>query len=41
LLAAETRAFIEAVAARRAVPVSMLDGLHTMRLVERLMKHLR
>lgn len=41
LLAAETRAFIEALAARRAAPVSMLDGLHTMRLLERLMKHLR
>lgn len=38
---AETRAFLEAVAAHRTVPVSALDGLHTMRLVERLLGKLR
>lgn len=41
LLAVETRAFLQAVAARRTVPVSVLDGLHTMRLVERIMGKLR
>lgn len=34
-------AFLAAVAAGRRTPVSILDGLHTMRLVERLMARLR
>ncbi len=37
----ETRAFVEAVAAGRPAPVSALDALHTLRLVERLMQQLR
>lgn len=41
LVAAETHAFLSAVAAGRPAPVSVLDGLHTMRLVERLMSKLR
>ncbi len=39
--AAETHAFLTALAAKRPPPVSLLDGLHTMRLVERLMERLR
>ncbi len=38
---AETQAFLRAVARQRPAPVSILDGLHTMRLVERLMEKLR
>ena len=41
LVEAETRAFVRALAAQQPAPVSILDGLHTMRLVERLMKKLR
>ncbi|WP_457651343.1 Gfo/Idh/MocA family protein [Rhodocaloribacter sp.] len=39
--AAETHAFLTALAEKRPPPVSLLDGLHTMRLVERLMERLR
>lgn len=41
LLHAETHAFVDALLDRRPVPVSALDGLHTMRLVERLMGKMR
>ena len=41
LVEAETQAFLQALAAHQPAPVSILDGLHTMRLVERLMKKLR
>lgn len=41
LLLRETRAFVEALARRRPAPVSVLDGLHTMRLIERLRGRLR
>lgn len=41
LVEAETQAFLQALAAQQPAPVSILDGLHTMRLVERLMKKLR
>ncbi len=41
LVEVETQAFLQAVAAEQPVPVSILDGLHTMRLDERLMKKLR
>lgn len=41
LIQAETHAFLKALATPSPVPVSILDGLHTMRLVERLMKKLR
>ncbi len=37
----ETQAFLHALAGQRPAPVSILDGLHTMRLVERLMEKLR
>ena len=37
----ETQAFLRAVAGQHPAPVSILDGLHTMRLVERLMEKLR
>ena len=40
-IAAETHAFLDALAHRRLPPVSILDGLHTLRLVERLMERLR
>lgn len=40
-LRAETEAFLGAVAERRPAPVSVLDGLHTMRIVERVMGKLR
>ncbi len=38
---AETDAFLDALAEGRPAPVSVLDALHTLRLVERLMKKLR
>lgn len=38
---AETCAFLQAVQAGRPAPVSVLDALHTLRLVERLMQKLR
>lgn len=38
---AETRAFLAALRAGQPAPVSALDALHTMRLVERLMQQLR
>lgn len=41
LVEAETRAFLRAVAGQQPAPVAILDGLHTMRLVEGLMKKLR
>ncbi len=41
LIERETHAFLDAIAADRIPPVSVLDGLHTMRLVERLMGRLR
>lgn len=41
LVAAETRAFLNALAEDAIPPVSILDGLHTLRLVERLMERLR
>jgi predicted dehydrogenase len=41
LIERETHAFLDAIAAGRIPPVSVLDGLHTMRLVERLMERLR
>ena len=41
LIEKETHAFLEAVAHRRAAPVSILDGLNTMRIVERLVRKLR
>ena len=37
----ETEAFLRAIAADAIPPVTVLDGLHTMRLVERLMEQLR
>ncbi len=37
----ETQAFLRAIAGQHPAPVSILDGLHTMRLVERLMEKLR
>lgn len=37
----ETEAFLDAVVGDQPAPVSVLDGLHTMRLVERLMQKLR
>jgi predicted dehydrogenase len=40
-LVAETQAFLHAILQQQPVPVSILDGLHTMRLVERLMEKLR
>lgn len=40
-LRAETTAFLEAVARGGPVPVSVLDGLQTMRLLEKMMKKLR
>ncbi|HMB94143.1 MAG TPA: Gfo/Idh/MocA family oxidoreductase [Rhodothermales bacterium] len=40
-LVAETQAFLHAIIQQQPVPVSILDGLHTMRLVERLMEKLR
>ena len=40
-LARETQAFLHALVGHRPVPVSILDGLHTMRLAERLMEKLR
>lgn len=40
-LVAETQAFLHAIMQQQPVPVSILDGLHTMRLVERLMEKLR
>ncbi|MFQ5571377.1 MAG: Gfo/Idh/MocA family protein [Rhodothermales bacterium] len=40
-ITAETKAFLQAIAGQHPVPVSILDGLHTMRLVERLMEKLR
>lgn len=40
-LRAETAAFLEAAAEGRPVPVSVLDGLHTMRLLEKMMRKLR
>ncbi len=39
--AMETDAFLTALAEQRPPPVTLLDGLHTMRLVERLMERLR
>ncbi len=41
LLQAESRAFLDALARRQPPPVSLLDGLHTLRLLERLMARLR
>lgn len=41
LVERETDAFLDALAAGRIPPVTVLDGLHTMRLVERLMEQLR
>ena len=41
LLQAESRAFLQALQAPRAVPVAALDGLYTMRLIERIMERLR
>ena len=41
LLAAETAAFLDAIRDRRPAPVSLLDGLHTLRLVERVLGRLR
>jgi len=41
LIEAETSAFLRAVMDQHPVPVSILDGLHTLRLVERLMEKLR
>ena len=40
-VATETRHFMKALAERRPAPVSILDALHTLRLVERLMERLR
>jgi len=40
-IAQETDAFLDAIAADQIPPVTALDGLHTMRLVERLMEQLR
>lgn len=40
-VARETQAFVQALAGQQPAPVSILDGLHTMRLVERLMEKLR
>ena len=40
-VARETQAFLHALAGQQPVPVSILDGLHTMRLAERLMEKLR
>lgn len=40
-LVAETRAFLYAIQAGQPAPVSVLDGLQTLRLVERLMRRLR
>lgn len=40
-LEAETQAFLDALGAGQPAPVSILDGLQTMRLVERLMERLR
>jgi predicted dehydrogenase len=40
-LIAETQAFLRAISQQRPAPVSILDGLHTLRLVERLMEKLR
>jgi predicted dehydrogenase len=40
-VAQETEAFLDAIAAGQIPPVTVLDGLHTMRLVERLMEQLR
>lgn len=37
----ETQAFLRALSGEHSTPVSILDGLHTMRLVERLMEKLR
>lgn len=37
----ETEAFLDAITAGQIPPVTVLDGLHTMRLVERLMEQLR
>ncbi|NBB72745.1 MAG: hypothetical protein GVY35_03585, partial [Bacteroidetes bacterium] len=37
----ETAAFLDALTADQIPPVTALDGLHTMRLVERLMEQLR
>lgn len=41
LLTAETHAFVRSIAASQAAPVSVLEGLHIMRLTERLMAKLR
>lgn len=41
VIAEETQQFLEAVSEERSVPVSALDALHTMRVVERLMGNLR
>ena len=41
LLQAESRAFLHALQAHSAVPVAALDGLYTMRLLERIMERLR
>lgn len=41
LLRAETHCFLRAIQENRPVPVSALDGLHTMRLLERIMARLR
>ena len=41
LVERETAAFLEAIAQGRVPPVTVLDGLHTMRLAERLMARLR
>ncbi|QXD13932.1 Gfo/Idh/MocA family oxidoreductase [Rhodocaloribacter litoris] len=41
LLEAETRAFLAALHERTTPPVSLLDGLHTLRLIERVMQRLR
>jgi len=37
----ETRGFVEAILSERTPPVTVLDGLHTMRLIERVMERLR
>ncbi len=41
LLTAEAQAFVQAVAQQKPAPTSILDGLHLMRLTERLMTKLR
>lgn len=41
MLETETHAFLQAIVEKRTVPVSILDGLQTMRLIERVMERLR